>query len=199
MVPRELIGIAVIIAVITILGVVGGRPGQKGEYIRADRSFPTVKFWRGEADGDAKVRIYSASTGSLVNLGDFLLDDGELYWHRDGNLRAEVVPSFYWVDPTRWDLGVIAAYGPGRPGTRLDDFSAGIRVSPVRIGSILSIDGALTPDWVGFGASVYPAFQSVPRSIRNIGIGAWYGFPLGDEPGGPDRGWNIGLSLSTRH
>lgn len=135
---------------------------------------------RTEGVVDGKIKVKHIPSGDSFNLGMyddyFLLPPGEneLPKAGDGTKLWEFTYTkpTYWIDP-RLEFGVYAGYLDGdKKGTNIDSFDVGLKLSPVRLFfGTTTIDGLVSNQAAGLGASLYPAPIHFGQFWKNMGVG----------------------------
>ncbi len=193
------LGIAVCVIGLVWLVIHAERPAPSiKNKVPAASLRPGVHLWQGPGDADEtiQVKIVDPDTG-VVTTGELLQRQGRVYTDRDGRITAGVRTEFYFLKPGL-DIGAFGGYRPAARGTESDTFDVGLRYSPVRtFFGTLAPDIAISKDWIGAGASIYPPKRLVGPDWSHVGLGAWYGYPTrSDSHSGP--GWTVGLSFSIK-
>lgn len=192
------IGIAVAVGIIT-LATMAGRPAPTITGASpAQHDVPRFHWYQSENDVDRTVTVTLPPTGTGAALRVELLEKDGRFYTRDGQPVAHVTDDLYLISPGL-DLGTFFGARPSASQTPGDVFTVGLRVSPARLlYGTTAPDLVLSKDWAGAGLSFYAPERLVGPTWRHVGIGAWYGYPLGGlAMGGP--GWTVGISLSIRN
>lgn len=187
---RELIGICAVAGLIALVAF-SSRPASIAGQVPAKQALPAFTQNRGDTDADHIITVTPTGSSTAPWTEPIVLSerDGLLYSPDGSRYTVEQRAQLALWDQ-RFEIG-------GFAGGREDGFTAGVRISPVRL-----LYGCVAPDfvvanrWAGAGISLYaPETLVAPRWTR-VGVGAWYGYPyVGTRD---SAGWTIGVSISTR-